>query len=82
MTELVKLSVTEQKDQIIARLILQKSLLYVTYTEKWLDGFLTKKEVDFVVEHVVEGDKQAFDSIYEEVKDLFDNDIIKGVEDD
>ena len=72
MKSLVSLDIYTQKDQIIARLILQKANMYVDYTEKWLDGFLSKKEAFHVHRYTVDEDKKEYHSAYEEIARYID----------
>lgn len=76
--QLEPLCIITQKDQIIARLILQKCALYVEYTERWLDdGFLSKKELNHVMLYTLPSDCKAFTSIWEELEKYYDEGIIK-----
>jgi len=71
--DLKPLEFSKDKNAIIARLILQKSLLYVELTEKWLDGFLSSKEARIVVKYAIESDKEAFKSVFDEIKGYVDD---------
>jgi hypothetical protein len=68
--KLTTLCIDTQKDQIIARLLLQKSVLYVALTEKWLDGFLSKGEIEHVKNFACDEDKKVFADIYNEILDI------------
>lgn len=72
MKSLVSLDIDTQKDEIIARLLLQKANIYVEYTEGWLDGFLSKEESLHVRRYAIDEDKQLYQSTYEEIEGYID----------
>lgn len=76
-TTLEPLCINTQKDQIIARLILQKCALYVDLTEKWLDGFIGKKELDHVMIYAHPSDCKAFQWVWDELEGYWNEGIIK-----
>jgi hypothetical protein len=71
------LCINTQKDQIIARLILQKCTMYVEYTEKWLDGFISKRELDHVMQYTHPSDCIVFHSVWEELEGYWNEGFIK-----
>lgn len=64
------------KNQIIARLILQKALMYVEATEGWLDDLITWHEADIVVRYTTDDDKVNFQSTYDEIKRYIDEEVL------
>ena len=41
-------------------LIIQKAILYVEFTEKWLDDFLTYEEAKLVYDHITDKHREFF----------------------
>lgn len=70
------------KDQLIARLILQKALMYVQATDGWLDELITWHEAYIVVTYTSEGDKEVFKDTYDEIKRYLDEGILTPAEGD
>ncbi len=76
-TTLEPLCINTQKDQIIARLILQKCVMYVEYTERWLDGFISRNELNHVMTYTHPSDVVVFQSVLDELENYWNEGILK-----
>lgn len=64
---------------VCVRLIIQKAIMYVEFTERWLDDFLTYDEAKFVYDNITEDHREFFrskDGIVQEILDLIGNEIL------
>ena len=65
---MVKLCIESQKDEIIARLLMQKFVLFVKLTEGWADDCLSENEINFVIKYLIEDDRVYFKDYYSEIE--------------